>query len=175
MIKAIAIVVVVLLAALLALAAAKPDTFRVERSTSIKAAPGKIFPLINDFRAWSAWSPYEKKDPAMKRTLGGAPGGKGAMYAWDGNKEIGQGSMEITDSSPPSRVTLKLVFVKPFAANNIVDFTLQPQGDSTQVTWAMRGPAPFISKVMQVLFNMDKMVGDDFEIGLANLKAIAEK
>jgi hypothetical protein len=111
----------------------------------------------------------------MKRTFGDTPSGKGAVYAWDGNKEIGQGRMEITESAAPFRVTLNLDFVRPFEAHNIVDFTLQPEGDSTKVTWAMHGPAPFISKVIQVLINMDKMVGDDFEAGLASLKAIAEK
>jgi uncharacterized protein YndB with AHSA1/START domain len=175
MIKAILIVVVVLIAGLLVLASTKPDTFRVERSTTIKAPADKVFPLINDLRTWTSWSPYEKKDPAMKRTFGATTHGKGAVYAWEGNKEIGQGSMEITDSTSPSKVTLKLDFVKPFEAHNVVDFTLQPEGDSTKVTWAMHGPAPFISKVMQVLINMDKMVGGDFEAGLANLRAIAEK
>lgn len=175
MIKALLIVAVILIAGLLVLASTKPDTFRVERSTTVKAPADKVFPLINDFRTWTSWSPYEKKDPAMKRTFSATTSGKGAVYAWEGNKEIGQGSMEITDATSPSKVTLKLDFVKPFEAHNIVDFTLQPQGDSTKVTWAMHGPAPFISKVMQVLINMDKMVGDDFEAGLANLKSVAEK
>jgi uncharacterized protein YndB with AHSA1/START domain len=179
MIKTIALVVVGLLAILIAvvvvLALTKPATFRVERTTSIKAPPEKIFPLINDFQSWSAWSPYEKKDPAMKRTFSGPPSGKGAIYEWDGDKNVGQGRMEITGSTPPSNVTLALDFVKPFEAHNTVTFTLTPQGDSTTVTWAMQGPAHFISKVMQVFINMDKMVGTDFEAGLANLKALAEK
>jgi uncharacterized protein YndB with AHSA1/START domain len=179
MIKTIALIVVGLLATLIAvvliLALTKPDTFRVGRTTSIKAPPEKIFPLLNDFQSWSAWSPYEKKDPAMKRTFSGPPSGKGAVYEWDGNKNVGQGRMEITGSTPPSNVTLDLDFVKPFEAHNTVVFTLTPQGDSTTVTWTMQGPANFISKVMQVFINMDKMVGTDFEAGLANLKALAEK
>jgi hypothetical protein len=175
MIKAILIVLAVFIAGALIFASTKPDTFRVVRSTTIKAPADKLFPLINDFRAWGSWSPYEKKDPAMRRTFGATSSGKGAAYAWEGNKEIGQGSMEITESSPPSEVRLRLDFVKPFEAHNIVDFTLKPEGDSTRVTWAMRGPAPFVSKVMQVFINMDKMVGTDFEAGLANLKAVAEK
>src|SRR5438552_160841 len=179
MIKTIALIVVGLLAVLIAvvliLALTKPDTFRVERTTSIKAPPKRIFPLLNDFQSWSAWSPYEKKDPAMKRTFSGPPSGKGAIYEWDGDKNVGQGRMEIMRSTPPSNVTLDLDFVKPFEAHNTVVFTLAPQGDSTTLTWAMQGPANFISKVMQVFINMDKMVGTDFEAGLANLKALAEK
>lgn len=175
MIKTLLIVAAVLIFGALIFAATKPDTFRVVRSTTIKAPPDKLFPLINDFRAWGTWSPYEKKDPGMKRTFGPVTSGKGAVYAWDGNKEIGQGSMEILESSPSSEVRLKLDFVKPFEAHNVVDFTLKPEGDATRVTWAMHGPAPFFSKLMQVFINMDKMVGTDFEAGLANLKAVAEK
>jgi len=175
MLKKIAIIVVVLIVALLAYAATRPDTFRVERARSIKAPPGKIFALINDLNSWSAWSPFEKKDPAMKKTLSGAPDGKGAVYAWEGNKEIGKGRMEITESSPPSRVTMKLDFIEPFEAHNVVDFTLVPQGDSTNVTWAIHGPSPFISKLIGIFCDMDRMIGKDFETGLADLKAIAEK
>ena len=175
MLKKIVIVMFVLLAALLGFAATKPDTFRVERSTSIKAPPQKIFPLINDFHNWGAWSPWEKMDPAMKRAHSGAPGGKGAVYEWDGNDKVGQGRMEVTDSVPPSRIAIKLDFLKPFEGHNIAEFTLYPKGESTDVTWAMHGPSPFIMKVMGVFASMDSMVGKDFEAGLANLKATAEK
>ncbi len=175
MIKIIAIAIVVLIAAFLIYAATKPDTFRVQRAASIKAPPEKIFALINDFHSWGSWSPYEKKDPAMKRTHSGAANGKGAVYAWDGNKEIGKGSMEITESSPPSRVAIKLDFVKPFEAHNIVELTLEPKGDSTNVTWAMHGPNTYFAKVMSIFFSMDRMVGKDFETGLANLKTVSEK
>jgi uncharacterized protein YndB with AHSA1/START domain len=174
MFRKIAIVVVVLLAAVLAFAAMKPDTFRVQRATSIKAPPEKIFPLISDLHNWHSWSPYEKKDPEMKRTHSGAANGKGAVYEWEGNGDVGKGRMQITDTSAPSRVTIKLDFVEPFEAHNIVDFTLEPKGDTTNVTWGMHGPAPFFSKVMQVFVDMDSMVGKDFEVGLANLKAVAE-
>jgi len=167
--------VVVPLAAILVMAATKPDTFRVHRTASIQAPPEKIFPLINDFDNWGAWSPYEKKDPAMKRTRSGAANGKGAVYEWDGDKNVGQGRMEIADTSPPSKVVLKLDFAKPFEAHNIVEFTLEPRGDATNVTWAMHGPVPYVAKIMHVVFNMDRMVGTDFEAGLANLKAIAER
>jgi carbon monoxide dehydrogenase subunit G len=175
MLKTIIMLLVVLIATVLIYAATKPDTFRVQRTTSVKAPPEKIFPLINDFHNFGAWSPYEKKDPAMKRTLSGASNGKGAVYEWEGDHNVGKGRMEITDTSPPSRVTINLDFVKPFATHNIVEFTLEPQGDSTNVTWAMHGPSPYIAKVMHVFFDMDSMVGNDFETGLANLKAIAEK
>ena len=175
MLKIIAIVVAVLIAGILIFAATKPDTFRVQRSASIKAPPDKVFALINDFKAWGAWSPWEKKDPAMKRTFGAVTSGKGAQYAWDGDKNVGQGSMEITESTSPSKIALKLDFLKPFEAHNIVEFTLAVQGDTTNITWVMHGPANFISKLMQVFVNMDNMVGKDFEAGLANLKAAAEK
>ena len=175
MFKIIAIIIVVLLAALLIYAATKPDTFRVQRAISIKSPPEKIFPLINDFHSFGAWSPYEKKDPTMKRTFSGAANGKGAVYEWEGDHNVGKGRMEIVDTSPPSRVIINLDFVKPLETHNIVEFTLEPQGDSTNVTWAMHGPLPYMAKVMHVFFNMDKMVGNDFETGLANLKTIAEK
>ena len=175
MLKIGAAIVVVLIGAVLLFAATRPDSFRVMRTTSIKAPPERIFPLINEFNRWSAWSPYEKKDPAMKRTFSGPAAGKGAVYAWEGNKDVGKGRMEIADASVPSRVVLNLDFSEPFEAHNVVDFTLEPKGDTTQVTWAMRGPMPFLSKVITLFVDMDRMVGGDFETGLANLKAIAEQ
>jgi hypothetical protein len=175
MLKTILVVVAVLIAGILVFAATKPDTFRVQRSISIKAPPDKIFSNIDDFHRWGAWSPYEIKDPAMKRTLSGAASGKGAVYEWDGDSNVGKGRMEITASTPPLKDTIKLDFVKPFEGHNIAEFTLEPKGDVTNVTWAMYGPAPFLSKVMQVFVNMDTMIGKDFEAGLASLKALAEK
>jgi uncharacterized protein YndB with AHSA1/START domain len=178
MVKAVAIigiVIVVAVAAVLVLAATKPDTFRVERAASMRAPPEKIFALVNDLRGWSAWSPYEKKDPAMKRSFSGSQYGKGAVYAWDGDKNVGQGRMEITDTSAPSRIVIKLDFFKPFEGHNVAEFTMIPQGDATNVTWAMYGPSPFIGKIMHVFFNMDRMIGNDFEEGLANLKSLAER
>ena len=175
MLKTIAIIVVVLIAGVVILAAMKPDSFSVQRAATIKAPPEKVFALINDFKAWGAWSPWEKKDPAMKRSFGATTSGKGAHYAWDGNKDVGQGSMTVTESAPPSKVVLNLDFIKPFEGHNIVEFTLTPQGDSTSVNWLMHGPANFMSKIMQVFISMDRMVGKDFETGLANLKAAAEK
>jgi hypothetical protein len=168
-------VVVVAIAVVLILAAMKPDQFRVQRTAAIKAPPDKIFPLINDFKAWPAWSPYETKDPAMKRTYGATTTGKGAAYSWDGNSQVGAGNMLITDAPAPSKVTLDLNMSRPMEAHNIVDFALVPAGDTTTVTWAMRGNTPYFAKIIHVFLNMDKMVGGDFEAGLAKLKTVAEK
>ena len=175
MFKTIAIVIAVLVAGVLVYAATKPDSFGVQRSASIKAPPEKIFALVNDLQQWRSWSPWENKDPAMKRSFTGPTAGKGAAYAWEGNKEVGQGRMEISGTTPPNLVTIQLDFIKPFEAHNRVDFKIEPQGDATRVTWAMNGPAPYITKLMGTFFDMDKMIGKDFEAGLANLKAAAEK
>ena len=175
MLKIIAIGIVVLIAGILVFAATKPDRFRIQRAASIKAPPEKVFTLINDFNRWAAWSPWEKKDPAMKRTFGAATTGTGAVYAWEGNKNVGQGRMEIAESDPPSKVSIKLDFVKPFQAHNTVEFTLAPKGDATNVTWAMQGDTPYLAKIIHIFIDMDSMVGKDFEAGLASLKAIAEK
>lgn len=171
----IAAALIVAVSAVLAYAATRPDTFRVQRTANIKASPDKIFPLINDLRGWTAWSPYEHKDPAMKRTYDGPPAGRGAVYAWDGDKNVGQGRMEIVEASSPSRIVIKLDFLRPFEAHNTATFTMLPGGETTTVTWAMDGPALFIGKVMGVFVDMDKMIGSDFEAGLANLKTLAEK
>ena len=171
----IAIIITVAIIMALILAAAKPDSFRIERSINIKALPEKIFPLIIDFHHMNTWSAWEKIDPAMKRSFSGAESGKGAMYAWDGNKEIGQGSMEILEATASSKVLIKIDFYKPFEAHNTVEFTLLPHGETTTATQAMYGPSPYIAKLMSLVFSMDKMVGSKFEEGLASLKAAAEK
>ena len=173
-IKIVLIVLVVAVAGVLAFAATKPDSFRVQRSTSIKAPPEKISAALADFQAWKAWSPWEKKDPAMKRTFSGEPKAKGAKYAWEGNSEVGAGSMTITEAQP-SRVALDLDFVKPFEGHNKVVFTLAPKGDATEVIWDMQGPSPYITKVIQVFCDMDGMIGKEFEKGLADLKTLTEK
>jgi uncharacterized protein YndB with AHSA1/START domain len=170
----IAIVLALVIAAVLILAATKPATFRVERAATLKAPAEKIFPLIADFRQWLNWSPWEGRDPQLKRTYSGAERGKGSVYAWDGNKNVGSGRMEILEATSPSKVVIKLDFLKPFEAHNTAEFTMLPQGGATNVTWVMHGPAPFMSKVMQVFMNMDRMIGKDFETGLANLKTITE-
>jgi hypothetical protein len=171
----IAVVLAIAIAIVLILAAAKPDTFSVQRAAQVKAPPEKIFSLINDFHQWGAWSPWEKKDPAMKRSFSGTERGKGAVYGWEGNKNVGSGRMEILDASLPSKIVIKLDFFKPFEGHNTAEFTMLPQGDATNITWLMHGPAPFMSKVMQVFMNMDRMIGKDFEAGLANLKRLTEK
>jgi hypothetical protein len=175
MFKKTSIVVAVLLVSILAYAATKPDTFHVQRSASINSPPEKIFPLIDSFHSQASWSPWEKMDPAMKKTLSGASNGRGAVYEWDGNSQVGTGRIEITESSPSSMVRMKLDMSKPFDAHNIVEFTLAPNGGSTNVTWAMHGHRPYVAKVMSLFMDCDKMVGKQFEEGLANLKAIAEK
>ncbi len=175
MLRAIGIIVVVLLAGVLILAATRPDSFHVERSITIKAPPDKVFAAINDFHRWSAWSPWEKLDPAMKRTFSGAESGKGAAYAWEGNSKVGEGRMEIVDALPPSKVTIKLDFVKPLEGHDTAEFTMVPNGDSTNVTWTMNGQSPYVAKLMGVFLSMDTMIGKDFEAGLANLKAVAER
>ncbi|MBV8665603.1 MAG: SRPBCC family protein [Burkholderiaceae bacterium] len=175
MLNMVIIAIVVIVAVVLALAAGKPDVFRVERSANIKAPADKVFALINDFHNWPAWSPWEKLDPAMQRTYSGAARGVGAGYAWEGNKQVGKGSMEIMESSPTTKISIKLDFFLPFEAHNTAEFTMQTHGDLTSLTWAMYGPSPFMMKLMHVFMPMDRMVGKDFEEGLNNLKTIAER
>jgi hypothetical protein len=170
----IGIIVVVVIAGILLYAATKPDSFRVQRTVLVNAPSDKVFPLINDLKAFATWSPYDKKDPAMKRTFGAVTAGKGATYAWEGNKDVGQGSMEIVESGP-RKVLIKLDIVKPFEAHNMAEFLFEPKGDSTSVTWAVYGPSPYMSKVVGTFMNIDDMIGRDFEKGLADLKAAAEK
>jgi hypothetical protein len=170
----VAVVIAVPVAGILLYATTRPDTFRVERTAEIKAPPEKIYPLIADLRRNTEWSPWEKKDPGMKRTYGGAPSGVGATYEWAGNSEIGSGRIEITEASP-SKVAMKLDFIEPFEAHNLADFTLVPAGGGTNVTWAIHGPMPYISKVITMFCDMDQMIGKEFETGLADLKKVAEK
>jgi uncharacterized protein YndB with AHSA1/START domain len=172
---AIAALLLIAIAGVFGYAAMQPETFRIARSATIKAPAEKIYPLMSDFRRGMEWSPYEKKDPNMKRTFSGPASGKGAVYDFDGNSEVGAGRLEITDATPPSRVVLRLDMVKPFAASNTIEYSILPKGDGSEVTWAMHGQQPLLARVMCLFFNMDKMVGTDFEQGLANLKTIAEK
>ncbi len=175
MLKIIGIIIVFAVAAMLIFAAMQPNSFRVQRSATIKAPSEKVFALINDFHRWEAWSPWEKVDPAVKRNYAGAESGKGAVYAWEGKNEIGQGRMEIIESIPSSKLSVKIEFIKPFAALNTIEFNLAQNGENTTVTQAMFGPSPFISKLMGLFFSMEKMVGGKYEEGLATLKTIAEK
>ena len=168
------VVIVLLLAAALAFVASRPNTFTVLRATTIKAPPEKIFPLINDLHGFNTWNPFAKMDPEMKLSYSGPQAGRGAAYAWE-SRRMGVGSMEIVDTAPPSKVILKLDFLKPFEGHNVVEFTLQPKGDATNVTWEMRGPMAFIPKIMNLFVSTDKMVGGQFEMGLADMKAVAER
>ena len=172
---AVLAVLAVVVAIVLVLAASKPDSFRVERRTTVAADPGKVFLSINDFHNWAAWSPFEKLDPNMQKSFSGAASGKGAIYEWNGNSKAGTGRMEILESSAPNKVVIKLDFLKPFEGHNTSEFTVSPKGESTEVSWAMYGHSAFMMKVMHVFISMDKMMGKDFESGLASLKAVAER
>ena len=171
----IVVVIALVVIAILVVASRRPDSFAVQRSAQMRAAPGAIYPLIADFREWPRWSPWEKLDPNMKRTLSGAPSGTGAVYAWEGSNKVGAGRMEIRDVAPPSKVVIQLDFIKPFEGHNVTEFALVSKGETTDVQWTMRGPATFVTKLMGLFMNMNKMIGRDFERGLANLKAAVEK
>lgn len=168
---AVALAVVVVLA----LAAGKPNEFRVERRAVIKAAPAKIFPWLEDPRKTVEWSPWEKKDPNMKKTFSGAPKGVGAVYEWDGNKDIGAGRLEIVEAETPRKVVMDLHFLRPMEGRNVAMYEVTPVSGGSEVTWSIKGPMPFLSKIMCVFMDMDKMIGTEFEKGLADLKALAEK
>lgn len=157
------------------MAASKPDEFHVQRTIYIKASPEKIYTCLSNFHNCADWSPYEKLDPQMKRVFKGADSGKGAAYEWSGKGDAGEGRMDIVDASEPTRVSIKLHFMKPFEANNMVEYSIEPTTDETKVTWSMHGPSPFMCKLMQVFFDMDAKIGSDFEAGLGNLKHLMEK
>ena len=180
MLEIVAIVAAVLAIAIvivLILASTKPATFSLRRSAMVQAPAEAIFPLINDFHQWAKWSPWENRDPAMKRDYSGVESGKGAIYAWEGNKNVGSGRMEILDASSPSKITIKLDFFKPFEGHNTAEFTFvrENEATATNVIWVMQGPSSFMTKMMQVFMDLDKMIGRDFEAGLANLKTLTEK
>jgi len=162
------------IAVLLIVIATRPAQFTVTRSARIGAAPDVVFPLIDDFHAWTNWSPWEKLDPDLKREYSGAPRGTGAQYAWSGNDQVGKGSMTITDSRPSERVEIRLEFKEPFAATNVTTFSLKPAASGTEVEWAMAGDNNFMGKAMSLFMDMDQMVGKDFEQGLGNLRGVAE-
>jgi uncharacterized protein YndB with AHSA1/START domain len=173
MLKKIGLGIAALLAVLVVVVATRPADFRIARSRTINAPPPVVFGLVNDFHRWPEWSPWEKLDPSMKRELSGAPSGNGAVYFWTGNDKVGEGRMTITDSQPPHALTIRLEFLKPWAATNTASFEFTPSGAGTTVTWAMSGHNNFVSKLFGLFMDMDKMVGPDFERGLANLEAAA--
>ncbi|MBP6773814.1 MAG: SRPBCC family protein [Gemmatimonadaceae bacterium] len=175
MLKKILLILLVLVIAVLGYAATQPDSFAMERTISINAAPEKIFANVNDFHAWENWSPWAKLDPAMKTTYGGPASGVGATYEWTGNSDVGSGKMEITEATPSTSVTIKLDFLTPIEAHNVTVFTMTPTSTGTDVSWKMSGPSPYMTKVMTTFVSMDKMVGGDFERGLQQLKTLSEK
>jgi uncharacterized protein YndB with AHSA1/START domain len=154
--------------------APQKDQYEVVRSTTIAAPAATVHGLIDDFHRWPGWSPWEDIDPGMRRTYAGADSGVGAVYEWSGNRKAGEGRMEITESTEPSRVVIALEFIKPFKSSNTTTFELQEQDGTTTVTWRMVGPKTFATKVMGIFKSMDKMIGPDFEKGLAQLTAAAE-
>lgn len=174
MLKKIAIGLAAVIVIILGLAAMQPDTYSVTRTASIKAPPARLIAMIADFNQWKAWSPWEKLDPAMQRTISTPSSGPGASYAWSGNKDVGKGRMDIA-SVTPDKVVINLEFIEPFASKNLAVFTVTPAGAGSTVVWTMSGPMDVPSKIMGVFVSMDKMIGKDFERGLAQMKALAER
>ena len=175
MIIKILIAVVVVIGLLVIFVATRPSTFHVERSITIAAPADEVFARVNDLKAWRDWSPWEKKDPDMNRSFTGPESGTGAAYAWAGDKNVGEGRMTIERSERPTLVALRLEFFKPFEATNTAKFQLTPTPEGTQVTWSMDGHSSFVCKAVSLVMDMDKMVGTDFEAGLAALKSGAER
>lgn len=171
-------IILIALAALVLLfvivVATRPADFRIERSATMSAPPGVVFSQVNDFHNWRAWSPWENIDPELKRNYEGPTAGAGAIYSWVGNKQVGEGRMTVTDSRPAELVRIKLEFLKPFAATNTAEFTFQPQGHQTRVVWSMTGRHNFMAKAFSLVMNMDKMIGGNFEQGLASMKSVVE-
>lgn len=174
MLKKIVLVLGAVVIVLVAVVATRPDTFHVERSAQVAAPPGAVFALVNDFHQWGQWSPWDKFDPAMKKTYSGAAAGSGAVYEWAGNKQVGRGRMTILDSRPGEQVTIKLEFIEPFPATHQAAFTFAQEGGGTRVTWSMDGRNNFFLKAMSLAGGMDKMIGGDFERGLAAMRSAAE-
>ena len=174
MLKKILIIGVVAVTGMAVFINAQPAPFTVTRSATIAAPPATVFALVNDFHKWDAWSPWAKIDPAMKQTYEGAPAGVGAVSSWSGNSDVGAGRMTIADSKPNESIGLNLEFIKPFAATNTTTFTFKPDANGTAVNWTMTGNKNFMQKAFCLVMDMDKMVGADFEKGLAQMKSVAE-
>ena len=174
MLKKILIALAVIVVVFIVIVALQPSDFRVARSATISAPPPAVFAQVNDFHKWEAWNPWGKIDPAMKQTYEGAPAGPGAIYTWSGNNEVGEGRMTITDSRPSDLIRVKLEFFKPFAATNTAEFAFKPEGNQTLVTWSMFGEKNFMAKAVHLVMNMDKMIGGQFEKGLADMKSAVE-
>jgi Polyketide cyclase / dehydrase and lipid transport len=174
MLEIILIALAVIVLVLVVIIALQPSDFRVARSTTVSAPPPAVFAQVNDFHKWEAWNPWGKIDPAMKQAYDGAPAGTAAIYKWAGNNEVGEGCMTIIESRPSELIRIKLEFVKPFAATNTAEFTFKPEGNQTAVTWSMFGEKNFMAKAVHLFMNMDKMIGGQFEKGLASMKSIVE-
>jgi hypothetical protein len=174
MLETILIVVLVIVLLFVIIVSMQPSEFRIERSAAISAPAPEVFGQVNDFHKWDGWSPWAKLDPAMKQTYEGPPAGKGAIYSWTGNKQVGEGRMTITESRPSEYVRINLEFLRPFKATNTAEFAFKPQGSETAVTWSMTGRKNFVFKAFGLFMSMDKMVGNDFEKGLAQMKSVVE-
>ncbi len=168
-------VIAALIVVLVIVIAMRPADFRIERKATINAPAERVFALVNDFHEWTKWSPWEQRDPNLKREYSGPSAGPGASYHWVGNNQVGEGRMTITDSQPARSIRITLEFLKPFAATNTTDYTFTPNGSGTEVSWAMTGQNNFMMKAMHMVMNMDKMLGADFDKGLAAMKVAAEK
>jgi uncharacterized protein YndB with AHSA1/START domain len=174
MLATVLIIVPAIVVVFVVIVALQPADFRIQRTALIAAPAQAVFAQVNEFRKWLAWSPWEKMDPALTRTYDGPPAGTGAKYAWQGNKNVGEGRMTITESRPGELVRIKLEFFKPFAATNTAEFTFKPESGGTAVTWSMTGRNHFMAKAISLFMNMDKMVGGQFEQGLAQMKSVVE-
>ena len=174
MLKKILIALVAIVVVLVVVVAMQPSDFRVAWTATMLAPAPAVFAQVNDFHNWEKWSPYAKLDPAMKKSYEGAPAGVGAVYTWAGNNEVGEGRATITESRPSDLIRIKLEFVKPFAGTSTAEFTFKPEGNQTAVTWGLAGKNNFIAKAVHLFMNMDKMVGGQFEEGLARMKSVVE-
>lgn len=174
MLRIILIALGLVVVVLVVVVALQPADFRVARSATMSAPAPVVFSQVNDLHKWEAWNPWQKKDPAMKLIFAGPPAGPGASYSWAGNNEVGEGRLTITESRQSDMVRIKLEFMKPFAATNTAEFTFKPEGDRTAVTWSMEGRNNFFAKALHLVMNMDKMVGGEFEKGLADMKSVVE-
>jgi uncharacterized protein YndB with AHSA1/START domain len=174
MLKKILIVLALIIIVFLVVVALQPADFQVSRAATIAAPPATVFAQVNDFHKWAAWSPWEKLDPDIQRNYSGEPAGEGAAFSWSGNSDIGEGNMTITESRPDELVRLKLEFIKPMAGTSDTEFRFKPEGDGTHVTWTMSGKNGFVGKALCLFMSMDKMIGGQFEEGLASMKQVAE-
>ena len=174
MLETILIVLAAVVVVFIVVVAMQPAEFRIMRTATLSAPPADVFPHVNDFHNWEAWSPWAKLDLAAKNSFEGAAAGAGAIFKWSGNRQVGEGMMTMTESQPNDLIRIKLEFLRPFKATNTTEFTFKPEGNQTVVTWSMSGRNNFISKAFCLFMNMDKMVGGDFEKGLANMKSVVE-